>query len=368
MRTVGTLLSRYLQTVVICMLAFGATAQVEHTRQITKSFKVNPKATIEVTNKYGTVHFSSWDKDSVRIEISVELKAKNTDKLEKLKADLDFEFKNTEYYVTSKTVFGAAKTRFGAELQGIVQPIGLGSNEVKIDYKVYFPKSNSIKIYNKFGDVYCDDVAGDVRIKLSHGDLKAAQFLGNAQVDVKFGKGHVNYAKSGRFTIEYSEFTLKKAGKISINSKTSTINIDQVEELKTNSRRDKFFIGKTSIITGESTFSDYQINEIDGEITLNATYGEMTLGSVPGSFKNILINSKYTDLFITFEEGSSYKFALTHRKVDFSYPLTLAKLETAASPTDDKVSNTTGMIGENQQSASRLEIVAEGSDVVLIHK
>ena len=352
----------------LCTVAQLAVGQVDRVEHLTRAYKVNPGASVDITNKYGNVHLNTWDKDSVRFEIHIELRAKNFEKLKKLEENLDFDFQATPHFVVAKTVTVAQKTRLGIGIQEAVEPLSSGSNNVEINYEVYLPASCELKVYNKFGDVFCDAFQNDVHLKVSHGDLKAVSIGGLARIDVRFGSAHVKSVKTGRFTVDYSEFTLDKGEKVSVNSKNSTITLDEVEELKANSRRDKFYIKKIKALNGESNFSDFYITEIRQYINITSKYGELNLSSIPRDFEAIQINSNFTDLRLSFEPDVSYKFGLVHRKVNFQYPLTLAKLSSEPSPTIDKATQTMGNMGVMASPDARVDLTAEGSDVVLIHK
>ncbi|MBA4321528.1 MAG: hypothetical protein C0408_01800, partial [Odoribacter sp.] len=41
-------------------------------RSFQKAFLVNKEMTLEITNKYGTIHLTNWNKDSVSVRAEIE--------------------------------------------------------------------------------------------------------------------------------------------------------------------------------------------------------------------------------------------------------------------------------------------------------
>ena len=62
----------------------------ERTRFESRSFKVYDKTSLEIINKYGNIHLFNWEKDSVRIEIKLEVKANKEAKVDKIFDYIEF--------------------------------------------------------------------------------------------------------------------------------------------------------------------------------------------------------------------------------------------------------------------------------------
>jgi len=335
-------------------------------RKIVKIFKAGKSTTVDITNKYGKIHVIPWDKDSVRFEINLTIKSQNNSRLKKLKNNIDFDFTRTEYYITVKTTFGSKYSSFLSDLKNLAETF-IPSYQVSIDYTVTMPNDLNLKINNKFGDIFTDDYKGELNIILSNGDLKANKLSGNTNIDIKIGDGVINSIKNGKIFISYSEFRIKKADQLNINSRSSKINIDTVNVLKTHSRRDKYYISEINNLFGETYFSYLWIYKLNNELNFKLKYGNLNLEFVNPQFSFLNINSAFADLNLFFARQSNYQIDITHKNVNLNYPREIAKLQEKSINNDEKQFLTFGTIGTADYFA-KVKIYAERCDINIIHK
>jgi hypothetical protein len=355
---------------VLLALFFTSTLWAQlYTKKIYKSYRINSTTTVDLFNKYGKVHVITWDTDSVRFEVNLRIQANSGSKLRKMKENISFDFTGNEYYVTAKTRLGPKSGGLFTDLLDIAESFISSENRVTIDYLVFIPKYASLKIENKFGDIYTDDLEGNVDIILSNGDLKSNSFNGNAVIKINAGDAVVNSINKGRLLVSYSDFHIKNANKLNVESRSSRISIDRVNFLKINSRRDKLYIPLVDNLYGESYFSDFTIQKLNNELNYNFKYGNLSIEVVSKSFSFININSEYTDLYLIFEKESSYELDISHHQdVVLNYPARIAKTEEKVLNQDEKLLLTYGRVGY-RTSSSKLKINAPRKCIVnIIHK
>jgi hypothetical protein len=343
----------------------GNFAQV-YIDHISRSFGVTARSSVEVYNKYGKVHVITWDKDSVNFEVDFRITTSSPEKLKKLKDAITFDFTNTNYYVIAKTTF----TKSGGIFSDVVETI-IPSNGVSINYTVRIPKDLTLKIENKFGDVYIDDFAGNLGLVLSNGNLKANYLKGNTTIKLSSGDGAVNRIDKGQISISYGDFDIKNAGRSEFDTRNSRIYIENAENLRINSRGDKYSIDQISRVSGSGNFSTVKISKLLKEFNMEMKYGGLTLDNIPVSFSLININSSYTDIDLTFLAGAAYNLDVTHyADVYFTYPSQIAKIETQDFNKEQKLKLTFGQIGSNvTPSSPKVKIVAEKKCYInILHK
>ena len=73
-------------------------------KNISQSFKVEEKSTLELTNKYGQVILQTWDKDSVVVNVKITAYGKNDEALSKNMERVDVDFTNFGDVLTIETV------------------------------------------------------------------------------------------------------------------------------------------------------------------------------------------------------------------------------------------------------------------------
>lgn len=343
----------------------GFSAEI-HTasKKIERTFKVSPATTVDITNKYGKIHIIHWSKDSARFEINVTARSDEKDKLKKLLDNVSFDFTGTQYYVTAKTIIGTNRSNFLDDLKQIRESIVSSESGVKIDYTVMLPNYVNLKIDNRYGDVYADDIKGSFNLNLTNGDFNINSISGDTKMDVKFGNGDINTINNGHLTIAYGELEIKKAEQLDINSKSSKINIGKIHVLKIQSRRDKYYIDNIDFLYGETYFSDVWPYLLNKEISFNMKYGNLNMKSINKTFSFININSQFTDLNLYFQKGSSYEIDITHKNNMLNFPEEISNLQKQALESDSKQFLTHGTIGKSKPTA-KVRIKGEGSNIYI---
>ncbi len=349
-------------TVVVFLVPVTAFAQFTESKQITKRFKCTPETRVEITNKYGKIRINTWEKDSVIFEIKIKVEDKKLSKLEKTIADIDFDFTDSQHFIIARTKVGENKSSIEKELQNFKESVFQSDGKIDIDFSVWMPNSNQLKVDNKFGDIYIDDFPGEIQIFLSNGNLKAHDFSGKTNLNLSFADASVNKMKTGRLDCNYSEVYLKEAENLQIESKSSEFEINEVNEINAESRRDKFRIYMIKSLAARGSFSNYRITELTNNINLKSEYGDLQIEKVATDFKSVDIESRSTDINLYFSEKSEFGFELTHTKskTNFSRRMNI-KNEEVLDEKEKKV-RLTGNFGNNAKT-NRLFINSSGGDL-----
>ena len=116
-------------------------------------------------------------------------------------------------------------------------------SRVEINYYVKMPEYMNLKIENKYGDVYMEDNAGTFSISLSNGSFKANSLGKGSDISLTFCDATINSITSGKINASFSDISIGETEDISINSISSRYDIKEAGVIRSESRRDKFFIG-----------------------------------------------------------------------------------------------------------------------------
>lgn len=327
-----------------------------------KSFKVSAVTTVEISNKYGKIHIHPWEKDSVKFDIEINIQADSKTKFDKLKGGIDFDFTGTDYYVMAKTEVGSKYTSLLDELKGLTNEISdmfsATESDLKINYDVYLPDYVNLSINNKYGDVYMNTHKGDFEIELAYGDFKANKLLGETHIELNFGDCFIYEVNKAKLVVSYSEFQIKKAKQLTINSKSSKLDLDEVEVLKLISKRDKYYVDHLSSLFGETSFSEFWVYNLNSQVNLNMRYGHLKLESVKDSFTYIILSSRYTDLDFFIASTASMSYEITEKDASLLLPPDANKNEDQIMEDDNKKVKHTGTIGKVPPNA-QIKIDAE---------
>jgi hypothetical protein len=296
------------------LLPQQAMAQFADSKEIKKEFKVTPETRIEISNKYGKVELNTWDKDSVIIEIKIKVEEKKLSKLEKSMEEIDFDFTNSQHFLVARTTVGENRSPLEKELLKFKETLLQSDGNVEINYKVWLPKANNLRVENKFGDIFIDDYSGEVEIDLSNGNLKSHDFTGKTNITLNFADATINNINTGRLDCNYSDLYIREAGSLQIKSKSSTFEILEINEMDADSRRDKFRVRLADLVDAQGSFSNFRFNELTDRLTLRAEYGDLDIEKTAPDFSNIYIESKSTDINLYFKSDSNFGFEITHTK------------------------------------------------------
>lgn len=281
-------------------------------REQGKSFKLKSGTVIQITNKYGNVNIMPWEKDSVRIEVSMSAQSKQAAKVVKILTSIDCEMMSTANLISARTVFYDNSATFWKDVVSYAGQVINTSNNLQINYTVYMPVTNDIKIDNKFGNVYMDSHSGNADITVSNGDVQARNFSGSLKLKLEFGSANFQDAGDAQLNINYSDLTARKINKLNLNSRSSTIDIEETGAIELVSSRDKLTVKSGNSLSGEASFSRIRINELEAMCTMNTKYGELRLNSIARDFRTIHVKSDYTDVFLGFNPSDSYSVDLIY--------------------------------------------------------
>ena len=361
-RSFGSLL-----VLIFCMSVISAQNYTEN-RSVTKRFKVSPGVTLDINNKYGKVEISTWNKDSVKIEASLSINTTSASKIMKLRNSIDFDFSATTHYIIAKTVFKSSGNSIVDELKTLAESIVSTNSGIKIDYMVTTPKNINLRLTNKYGDVYADDLEGDIQIIISNGGLKAGNLIGNVTVDLSFGNGYIDKIDKGRLVLSYADVSLKSAERLTIESKSSKVTIDNAQSLKLQTRRDKLNLGTVSFIAGDSYFSDVRVTNLIEELNLNARFGTISIETIRRGFSFVNVSSEYTDVDLFFERSNTFLFDITYNKEALIRMPKEARAEDKISTADPTQKILQGHLGSAESTSKVKVLVAKKASVNLFIK
>lgn len=338
-------------------------AQFTETKEIEKKFQVTPETRIEITNKYGKIELNTWDKDSVVIEISIRVEERKLSRLEKSMEQIDFDFTDSQHYLIVRTNINERMSALEREFLRFKESILQSDSKKEIEYSVWLPAENHLKVENKFGDIFIGDYSGDVEIDLSNGNLKSHDFYGGLNLKLNFADATINQIKGARLDCNYSNIYVKKAENLRILSKSSTFEIQELNELDADSRRDKFRITKADLVIGQGSFTNYRINELTDRLTIRAEYGDIDIQNTAIDFSNILIESKSADINIYFNKESGFDFEISSTKADVHLSNEMNITEEIKLDENEEKLQLLGNFGQENDNPKKLFINATSGEV-----
>ncbi len=338
-------------------------AQFTDTKEITKQYKVTPQTRIEISNRYGKIELNTWEKDSVVIKINIRVEEKKLSRLEKSMDDIKFDFTDSQHFLIARTQVGENLSSIEKEIQKFKETLLQSDGNIEINYSVWLPKTNELKVENKFGDIFIGDYKGEVNLDLSNGNLKSHDFEGKTNLTLNFADATINQMKTGRIESNYSDLYIKKAESLRIVSKSSTFEILELKELDADSRRDKFRIRLVDLVDATGSFSNFRLNELTDRLTLRSEYGDLDVEKTATDFSNIFIESKSTDINLYFDSDSSFGYEITHTKTELGLCREMQKEEEKVIDEKENKRKTTGYFNKRTGNTKKLYINANMGEI-----
>ncbi|MDX2414925.1 MAG: hypothetical protein QNK33_07015 [Bacteroidales bacterium] len=269
---------------------------VSESRILEQSFSVNKGMGLDVTNKYGKVHLSPSSNDSVYIRIEIDASASKSSKLRKLIDGVSFNLISTKNFVIAETKISRGPVNFLENIRSFTNNLISSEMKINIDYYISAPEYLKVKIDNRYGDVYIESSKAEIHIIASNGKIMAEDLLGQSSFDLNFCNADIGSLRDSKISLSYGEIKIDRAGEVRLTSTSSKIEIDDIETLITESKRDKYYIKNISSIEGNSYFTDYDIEILKERVNLTSRYGNLRIEQISHLFDIISVESTYTDL------------------------------------------------------------------------
>jgi len=315
-------------------------------KTFTRLFKIDHNTELTVKNKYGNIQLITWNKDSVKFEIKIEVRDnKEAKAISKIDA-IDIDFISSKHYIEAKTYF-AGENAFWSEVKDKTGNIFSSENKIQVNYVVYLPIEMGLTIENKYGDVLMDDHLGTTSITLLNGDLKAHALKGETILNLEFAYANIKQMNNARLNLGYhSELQLTKAKKLKIESRSSRIRIEAADKIDIKSYRDKCHIEDVGILNAQNSYTYLEIQRISKFASIDATYGDIDIRKIENEVSKITFNTENTDISIIQPINRAIEFNLVYNeKAGLYFPEELQNKTTTKKSDEDLLVETTGVLG-----------------------
>lgn len=355
---------------VLLFVGFSSMGQpFEKSRKVIKSFSLSPETEVQVSNKYGNIELIPWEKDSVRFEISLKVIANKESKLNSTYDYIDFDFKSSKYYVIANTSF-AGKGSFWSDVKDLANTVFTSGTKTQIDYIIYLPKDITIRIKNKYGDIYTSDHDGPVDIYLSNGYLKSHSFNGKTFLNLQFADANINYVANGEFYLGYySDLQLDEADSLIIESRSSRLNINKSNYLEINSSRDKYFLESVGELVAINSFSYLEVKNLGKHINVDANYGDIILKNIYNTVDYIQVNGESTDISIYKDKNQMFNLEVTYNeRAGIFFSEKIIDKKTIKENEEKKLVKTTGKMGDINSNEINVKVHVLSGKFRIINK
>jgi hypothetical protein len=180
---------------------FAEDPLVEKKKTYTKSYNVSNSDKISLTNQFGEMQINTWDKNEVKVTVTITAEAKTDERAQSILDNISIEDGKSGDGVFFKTKLdknNKDQQWSKGEKQGF-----------HIDYVVYVPARNPLQAKNEFGPMTIGDYAGEVTLESKFGSLTTGKLNNVKKVVIEFGKGTIGSINNGSLVIKFSKASIE---------------------------------------------------------------------------------------------------------------------------------------------------------------
>ncbi|GAB1856470.1 hypothetical protein MHTCC0001_13050 [Flavobacteriaceae bacterium MHTCC 0001] len=317
-------------------------------KDIKKSFPFTNSGTLYIENKYGDVLINGWDKDSIKFEISVEVKGKNLDKAKDLLKRINTDFISTTSQIVAKTEITEKNPSFFNKYIKKINPLNNEKANSDINYTIYLPRKATVEVNNKYGDIIVSDWTGKLIANVEHGDLRITDGLADSKLSVKYGKLRANILDRTVITAKDATISFEKAETLTLESDGSIISLEEVGELDINSNKDNIEISTIGNIHGIIRYSQVTLMNIISKVNLNLNLAELRLKKFDTKAPIVNVHQKSSEVYVNISE-TNFNFSAELEQGVLRIPKTMHGINSKVLDEKNKIRQIRATYGDDNQ-------------------
>lgn len=291
------------------------TKKHEKSKTISKNFSVNSNATVYIDNKYGNVNVTTWEKNTVEIEVVITVKGSNKSKVEDKLNAIRIDFEGNSSLVEARTVIES--TRSGWSWWGNNNNINY-----KINYFIKMPATNNADFNNKYGNIILDVLKGKANINCDYGSVQVDQLLNSSNsIELDYcSNSEIHYMKSGDVNVDYSKITIDEAEDLRVNADYTGVKIGKVRDIEFNSDYGSISIKDLNTVDGNSDYARMKLGTVRKSAKISTDYGGVEIKNLAVGFDKVIIDGNYAGIKIGTSSENNFNFTVDLSYASFNYP------------------------------------------------
>lgn len=295
---------------------------------VKKEFTLESGGALKLDNQYGEVIVKTWEKNLAEVEVTITVEASSESAAQNTFDRIQITSGQNGNSAQVMTVIEAPKKKFWNWEK---------KNDFRIDYQVSMPRTSRLDLRNQFGDVFVEELLGDVSLELSHGNLRMEGAKGKLDLTLDYGDGTVVEAASLNARVYYGKLQITEAGSGQIDSKYSRIRFDFAGELHATSKYDTYEIGELKAFRNEgkydnirlgevervqltSQYSDVRIESLEEVAECELRYGALAIHHLAETFSRVELRGRYTDFKLRASHLPAYRLFLSGEHLNYKLP------------------------------------------------
>ena len=297
-------LYKYGLSLLFVLLYVASFGQFKDSKTIRKAGAFNPTGQLSVQHKHGDLSVNSWDKDSVKVVAKISGESKSLIKLQEAMAKTTVTVSISKNMSSISTQF--LESALSKEVKNMRARTGM-QNAIRIDLEVFVPKTASLMLTNRYGNILMDDHDGNIRLEVVHGNLRANHIPQLIAMSCSFGDVFIESCGSFTGRLQFSEVEFGSVDHMNVTSKGVTYEIQQIRSMELKSNNDEIHIESIDELNCSGSFSKLRVNHLNLKATLNVKYAKCSFKQIEAKVCQFTINSVRSSFDLSFASNSSFK-------------------------------------------------------------
>ena len=322
----------------------------EFTRVIEREFPVNDQTSLEIDNIYGNVNIMNHDENTLSIEVMVKVNMRDKDRAEEM-----LNMVNISIAQENNTV--KAETRINDNINRLFRGFNMGGGGLEISYSIHMPSNVPVKLANKYGNVFIDELTATSSIDVKYGKLNANRILHDSEepltkLTLAYSDAVIQEASWLNADIKYSKLDITNSKALVILSKYSKIFITKGSSVVSDSKYDTFEMGTLNNFVITTAYSNIKLDELATKLQVESKYTDVNVGRIPSGFEAVKINSSYGNYRIGIAQGASYRLDGYAKYCSINYP----EDQKVSRISENNELTVEGVVGNNQNPGSAVTV------------
>lgn len=269
-----------------------------------ESYEVNANAVVQLSNEFGEINITTWDKPEVVIKAVVKVEGDAEGIVQKQLNNISVNLEGNASGVLAETIISSWSKNdnwYGNKK---------ANYDVEINYVVKMPKSCSLKARNRFGDLKLDDLYGEAYIEVSYGHVEVGALHNNDnELHINYSQGgNIDYVQSAKLELAYSDLEIGVSNALEVVSKYSDLEIDSLDSMEYYGRYDKLNVDAIADLSVDGKYSTIKIEHVGKTLDADLVHAKLVVDRVKKDFDQVMVENSYGPVVIEFDPGAQYAF------------------------------------------------------------
>jgi hypothetical protein len=258
----------------------GASVKVKN---YSKSYPIDGNDKIKLSNQYGRIAISTWDRNEVKVDVQVKAQANDDATAQKL---LD----GVQIRDSKEGDLVSFRTTIEPNSNGSWKIWNWGDNKkhkLEINYTVYMPAKTDLNVEDSYGAIVLPDLQGKVKISSSYGSVDVQNLSNPAnEIEGSYGSLKAGNLNGGRLEFSYG-----------------SVNLEECNNLK-----------------ADLSYGSFKLGKLKGTADFDLSYvGGFKIEEMGSTFKKLNINSSYSGVSLGVPGNNNFDFDITTNYGGFNY-------------------------------------------------